>query len=77
MLEGTVKFFNATKGYGFIKPDRDINVSLASNSPADVFVHIRELKACGLERLIDGQRVRYDAVTADGKGPKVVKIEVL
>lgn len=74
MLEGTVKFFNEAKGYGFIKPDRDISLS---SQTADVFVHIREIKACGLERIVEGQRVRYDAVATNGKGPKAIKIEVL
>lgn len=72
MPEGTVKFFNETKGYGFIKPDKD------AGSQADVFIHIRELKKYGYEKIAEGQRVRYEAIPAEnGKGPKATVIEIL
>lgn len=51
MASGTVKWFNATKGFGFIQPD---------DGGKDVFVHITALQRSGLESLDDGQKVSYD-----------------
>ena len=51
MSEGTVKWFNAQKGYGFIQPD---------DGSKDVFVHISAVERAGLGRLNDGQKVSYD-----------------
>ena len=51
MATGTVKWFNPTKGYGFIQPDE---------GGKDVFVHISALNAGGIRHLNDGQRVQYD-----------------
>jgi CspA family cold shock protein len=48
---GTVKFFNASKGYGFIQPDGGGN---------DAFVHISAVESSGLSGLTDNQRVSYD-----------------
>jgi len=51
---GTVKWFNATKGYGFIKPD--------AGGP-DVFVHISAVEKAGYSSLADGARISYELVT--------------
>ncbi len=51
MATGTVKWFNTTKGYGFIQPD---------DGGADVFVHISAVERAGLRGLNEGQKVNYD-----------------
>ncbi|MBV9994157.1 MAG: cold-shock protein [Caulobacteraceae bacterium] len=51
MAKGTVKWFNATKGYGFIQPQE---------GGADVFVHISAVERAGLRSLSEGQQVTYD-----------------
>ncbi|HVY86403.1 MAG TPA: cold-shock protein [Caulobacterales bacterium] len=51
MAVGTVKFFNGTKGYGFIQPE---------NGGKDVFVHISAVERAGLRGLNEGQRVTFD-----------------
>ena len=51
MATGTVKWFNTTKGYGFIAPEE---------GGKDVFVHISAVQAAGLRGLEDGQKVTYD-----------------
>ena len=53
MATGTVKWFNATKGYGFIQPD---------DGGKDVFVHISAVEQAGLRELNEGQKVSYDIV---------------
>ncbi|PSH65525.1 cold-shock protein [Phyllobacterium sophorae] len=53
MPTGTVKWFNSTKGFGFIQPD---------NGGADVFVHISAVERAGLGGLNDGQKVSYEIV---------------
>jgi CspA family cold shock protein len=58
MAVGTVKWFNATKGYGFIAPD---------GGGKDVFVHVSAVEAAGIGGLSDGQRVSYDIATDRGK----------
>jgi CspA family cold shock protein len=61
MATGTVKWFNGTKGYGFIQPD---------NGGKDVFVHITAVEAAGLRGLNDGQKVSFDE-TPDRKSGKI------
>ena len=51
MATGTVKWFNATKGYGFIEP---------SEGGKDVFVHISAVERAGMQSLADGAKVSYD-----------------
>lgn len=51
MSSGTIKWFNAQKGYGFIRPDDGSN---------DVFVHISAVERAGLTGLNEGQKVNYD-----------------
>ena len=51
MAKGTVKWFNATKGFGFIQPE---------SGSKDVFVHISALERAGLSHLDDGQKVTFD-----------------
>ncbi len=58
MATGTVKWFNPTKGYGFIQPDQ---------GGQDVFVHITALEAAGLRSLNEGQKVSYELATNKGK----------
>jgi CspA family cold shock protein len=53
MATGTVKWFNATKGYGFIQPD---------DGGKDVFVHISAVEQAGLRELNEGQKVSYEIV---------------
>jgi CspA family cold shock protein len=58
MASGTVKWFNATKGFGFIQPD---------GGGKDVFVHITAVQAAGLNGLNDGQKVTFEVVSERGK----------
>ena len=58
MATGTVKWFNRTKGYGFIQPE---------SGEQDVFVHVSAVEKAGLDTLVEGQRVSYDVVDERGK----------
>jgi CspA family cold shock protein len=59
MAEGTVKFFNTTKGFGFIQPD---------DGGKDAFVHISAVERSGMSTLNEGQKVSYDLESGrDGK----------
>ncbi len=58
MATGTVKWFNATKGYGFIQPE---------DGSKDVFVHISAVQRANLAGLDEGQKVSYDVVQERGK----------
>ena len=59
MATGTVKWFNTTKGYGFIKPDA---------GGADVFVHVTAVQKSGLQGLADGQKITYELSTDPRSG---------
>ena len=54
MTKGTVKWFNATKGFGFIQPD---------NGGADAFVHISAVERAGMSNLSEGQKVEFELVS--------------
>jgi CspA family cold shock protein len=58
MAIGTVKWFSAIKGYGFIQPD---------NGSKDVFVHVSAVERAGLNGLSEGQKVSFDIATERGK----------
>ena len=59
MATGTVKWFNTTKGYGFIQPD---------NGGTDVFVHISAVERAGLRELNEGQKLSYEIVADKRSG---------
>ena len=59
MPSGTVKWFNATKGYGFIQPD--------GGGDKDVFVHISAVERAGFSSLAEGAKVSFDIVADRGK----------
>lgn len=63
MTPGTVKFFNATKGFGFIAPD--------DGSP-DVFVHATALERAGMAPLTEGQKVTFDTAKDKRSGKMAV-----
>ncbi len=59
MANGTVKWFNSTKGFGFIQPD---------NGSKDVFLHVSAVERAGISRIDDGQKVTFDIETGrDGR----------
>lgn len=58
MANGTVKWFNPTKGFGFIQPDQ---------GSSDVFVHISAVERAGLRSLDEGQKVSFDLAVENGK----------
>ncbi|MEY2460852.1 MAG: cold shock protein [Acidimicrobiaceae bacterium] len=64
MPVGTVKWFNATKGFGFIAPE---------DGSADVFVHHSDIDVQGYRELAEGQKVEF-LVEAGQKGPKAAKV---
>jgi cold shock protein len=64
MSNGTVKWFNLTKGYGFITPD---------SGGKDAFVHITEVERAGMAPLVEGQRIQYEEVN-DTRGLKAVSL---
>lgn len=58
MASGTVKWFNSTKGYGFIQPDE---------GGADIFVHISAVERAGMSTLNEGQKVEFELEERNGK----------
>lgn len=64
MMKGTVKWFNSTKGYGFITPD---------DGRKDAFVHVSEVERSGLGPLTEGQRVSF-RIREEPRGPKAVDL---
>ncbi|HEY2033391.1 MAG TPA: cold-shock protein [Rhizomicrobium sp.] len=67
MTTGTVKFFNTTKGFGFISPE---------GGGKDVFVHVTALQAAGLRTLNEGQQVSFD-IQPDARGSKAVNLKAM
>lgn len=63
-MEGTVKWFNDAKGYGFITP---------SDGTPDVFVHHSDIEAEGFRSLTESDKVEFELTQGD-KGPKAVKV---
>ena len=59
MSTGTVKFFNATKGFGFIQPD---------NGGTDVFVHISAVERAGMRTIVEGQKLSFEVVKDNRTG---------
>jgi len=68
MANGKVKWFNATKGYGFIEPE---------DGGKDAFVHISALERSGIASLADGQAVSYELVTGRNGKEAAENIELL
>jgi CspA family cold shock protein len=66
---GTVKYFNATKGYGFIKPD---------DGSRDVFVHVSAAEKAGLTKaaLAEGAKVSFDIVTNRGRESRAENLKI-
>ncbi|MBW8881775.1 MAG: cold-shock protein [Asticcacaulis sp.] len=62
MAVGTVKWFNSTKGFGFIQPDA---------GGADVFVHATAVESAGMRTLNEGQKISYDVAMDRGKNSAV------
>ncbi len=62
-FEGTVKWFNESKGYGFIQQD----------GGPDVFVHYSSIRGDGFKTLTKGQKVQFE-ITSDDKGPKAANV---
>ncbi|MDB9494691.1 cold-shock protein [Spirulina major CS-329] len=67
MAEGKVKWFNETKGFGFIEPD---------DGSSEVFLHFSSIKGDGFRTLTEGQKVSYDVVKA-AKGPQAENVRVI
>ena len=59
MSTGTVKFFNATKGFGFIQPD---------DGGTDVFVHVSAVERAGMRTIVEGQKLSFEVVKDNRTG---------
>ncbi len=68
MATGTVKWFNPTKGYGFIEP---------SDGSRDAFVHISAVERAGIKSLNEGQKVEYELVPGQGGKSSAENLVVL
>ncbi|MGE0044549.1 MAG: cold-shock protein, partial [Hyphomonadaceae bacterium] len=67
--DGTVKFFNSARGFGFITPD---------GGGPDVFVHVSAVERAGLPPLNEGQRINFQTLPdSKGKGPKAVNLKLV
>jgi len=65
MATGTVKWFNATKGFGFIQPD---------SGGADVFVHISAVERAGMHGLVEGQKINFEISREKGEQVKEIRL---
>lgn len=68
MTQGTVKWFNAQKGFGFIQPD---------DGSKDVFVHISEVERAGRTTLPEGQKIAFDLEQGQRGKSSAVKLQIL
>ena len=66
-MEGTVKWFNRSRGFGFITP---------SDGSADVFVHFSQIQGTGKRSLSEGQRVQFE-ITQGDRGPRATDVKVV
>jgi CspA family cold shock protein len=64
MATGTVKFFNSTRGFGFITPD---------DGSKDIFVHVSAVEQSEIDYLVEGQKVSFD-IEQESRGPKAVNL---
>jgi len=68
MTQGTVKWFNVTRGYGFIAPD---------DGSKDAFVHVSALERAGMTSLAEGQRVSYELRSGQNGKPSAENLAVV
>lgn len=68
MTQGTVKWFNVTRGYGFIAPD---------DGSKDAFVHVSALERAGMSSLAEGQRVSYELRSGQNGKPSAENLAVV
>ncbi len=68
MATGTVKWFNPTKGYGFIQPD---------NGDTDVFVHVSAVEQAGLSAIDENQKISYELETGSNGKTSAVELKLL